>query len=167
MESWKDIPGWETLYQISNTGKVKSLYRYKKELKQSTTEKGYKYVSLPLNGKWCNKRVHVLVAIVFIPNPENKPFVNHKDGDKTNNNYWNLEWVTSSENTIHALTTGLKIPIKGQNHANSKLTDEKVILIRKLYSETKTSFRKLGKQFNVSGSVIQGIVTNKTWKHLL
>lgn len=99
-EIWKDIAGWEGLYQVSTCGRVKSL-KYGKEriLKQSKNSSGYLTVSLYIEGKTFSKVVHRLVAIAFIPNPENKIEVNHIDEDKKNNRLENLNWMTSKENS--------------------------------------------------------------------
>lgn len=99
-EIWKDIAGWEGLYQVSTCGRVKSL-KYGKEriLKQSKNSSGYLTVSLYIEGKTLSKVVHRLVAIAFIPNPENKIEVNHIDEDKKNNRLENLNWMTSKENS--------------------------------------------------------------------
>lgn len=99
MEMWKAIPGYEGLYEVSNTGKVRSLFRYKKELVTSPNKgNGYVYAQLFKDGKGKNFAVHRLVAMCFCENPENKPFVNHKDETRTNNHAENLEWVTHKEN---------------------------------------------------------------------
>ena len=97
-EIWKSIPGYEGLYEVSNTGKVRSLFRYKKELKPSPITNGYLTVEL-----WKNKHrkrigIHRLVAMCFCKNPENKPYVNHLDETRDNNRADNLEWVTHIEN---------------------------------------------------------------------
>ena len=110
-EQWKEIDDYNG-YSVSNTGKVKSFRRKNNKekgliLKQETTYKGYKQVCLYKDGKKHQKLVHRLVAEAFIPNPDNKPEINHKDTDKTNNTIFNLEWNTSSENTIHAYKNGL------------------------------------------------------------
>lgn len=129
METWKDIKGFEGLYQISNSGTVKSLPKTwvsgfgRVQTKQETImkpslTKGYKHLLLYKEGKYYARYVHRLVAEAFVPNPLGLPQVNHKDGDKSNNNDWNLEWVTQSENTIHAYKTGLNH--KGLHHPNSK-----------------------------------------------
>lgn len=100
-EIWMPIAGYEDRYEVSNTGKVRSLnYRMtgkKKELKPITQGKGYHAVGLCKNGKMRWGKVHRLVADAFIPNPENKREVNHKDGNKKNNHADNLEWATASE----------------------------------------------------------------------
>ena len=111
-EIWKDIPGYEGLYQASNLGKIRSIYRYKKILKQYKNY-GYLHVQLFKNKKQKYSRVHRLVAQTFIPNCENKPYVNHKDGNKQNNCVDNLEWCTAKENTHHALENGLLVIEKG------------------------------------------------------
>lgn len=104
-------------FEVTNTGRV---YRFKNgvktEVKISYTSRNKKYGVVPYynNGKQINLYVHRLVAEAFIPNPENKPEVNHIDGNPKNNNVNNLEWVTESENIIHAYRTGLLNPQKQQ-----------------------------------------------------
>lgn len=110
-EIWKDIEGYEGLYQISNLGRVKSFKRYSegKILKARKVTKGYLQVTLLKNGKGKNKKVHRLVAQAFIMNPNNCPQVNHINGNKTDNTVQNLEWVTNKENVQHAWNNGLII----------------------------------------------------------
>lgn len=121
MEIWKDIRGYEGKYQVSNCGRVKSLLKWyplqkryvqrEKILKPSIMTKGYLGVKLCLNNERTFK-LHRLVAEAFIPNPENKPQVNHINGDKTDNSVENLEWCTNKENSQHSHTTGLQPPKK-------------------------------------------------------
>lgn len=115
-EVYKDIPGYEGRYQVSNFGNVVSLnYLFTKKEKQLTPVKhhgGYLIIHL---GKDKIRMIHTLVAEVFIPKEEGKRFVNHIDGNKHNNRVDNLEWVTSKENMNHAIRTGLRNPHKN-NH---------------------------------------------------
>ena len=105
------IDGVKTEYFVSRSGDVISRYKHKeKHLKVFTTDKGYMYVKLWINNKTRAAFIHRLVATAYIPNPDNKPDVNHKDGNKHNNSVENLEWVTKSENMIHAYQTGLNKP---------------------------------------------------------
>lgn len=127
-EVWIDIQGYEGLYQISNLGNVKSLARYRKNngdsktfvkeriLKQSKNNKGYSTIQLCKNGIAKPYSVHRLVATAFVPNPNNLPEVNHKDEDKNNNNFNNLEWVSTKDNINYgtrnkrsAITKGYKV----------------------------------------------------------
>ena len=102
----KPIKDFENLYLIYDDGKVWSIKR-RRFLKYEINNAGYARVALYKNDKIVHKFVHRLVAEAFIPNPENKPYVNHKDGVRYNNRIENLEWVTPSENTQHAVDTGL------------------------------------------------------------
>lgn len=98
-EIWRAIKGYEDLYEVSNYGKVRSLFRYKKILKPIVGIQGYLYVTLyDKNKKQKSKRIHQLVAQAFISNPNNLPFVNHKDENVKNNVYSNLEWCTAKYN---------------------------------------------------------------------
>lgn len=110
MEVWKDIPDWEGKYQISSLGRVRSL-NFKqtgktKVMSGITDIRGYKSIAFRPNGRNSKQKhymIHRLVAEVFIPNPENKPFVNHKNGVREDNRKENLEWVTRSENELHKI----------------------------------------------------------------
>lgn len=134
-EVWKDIAGYEGLYQISNLLRIKSLERFfevtrcgrvnkicqkEKILKCTPNGGGYYYVGLYKDNKKTTLRLHRLIAKAFIPNPNNKPHINHINGIKTDNRIENLEWVTHSENIQHAYNTGLKTAPKGDKSATSK-----------------------------------------------
>lgn len=120
-EQWKDIEGFEGRYQVSNLGRIKSIQdnhgkpvdKIKNQYERSKTCK-YMHVQLWFKDKPTTRSVHRLVAIAFVSNPENKPIVNHLDGNKLNNNACNLEWCTNSENLKHAHATGLKKPSRSQ-----------------------------------------------------
>lgn len=108
-EEWEEVEGYPG-YSVSTEGRVMS-YRLKepKELAQQTTKCGYKYVRLSISkNKSKYSLIHRLVAKAFVPNPDNKPQVNHIDGDKSNNKASNLEWVSAKENTRHAYELGLR-----------------------------------------------------------
>ena len=108
MEEWRDIPGYESFYQVSNLGNVRSIRFNKIRNMKSWDSNGYRAVELYLNNNGYTVGIHRLVALAFIPNPENKPEVNHKDRNRSNNNVENLEWVTQSENIAHAYRNGVK-----------------------------------------------------------
>ena len=109
MEIWKDIKGYEGLYQISNKGRVKSLGNNKTKKEKILSpgkHKGYFYVSLYKNRKEKKYSIHRLVAQAFLPNPDNLPVVNHKDENKLNNNVENLEWCTQEYNVNYSSSNG-------------------------------------------------------------
>lgn len=114
------------------------------------------------------KRVHIhrWVAENFIPNPNNLPCVNHKDGDKWNNHPDNLEWCTYSQNIQHAFDTGLNVSRRGETHQSARLTQEQVNLIRKIYISGSREYgaKPLGRRFGVSNTHIRRIVRNDRWK---
>jgi hypothetical protein len=158
-EIWKEIEGWESLYLISNKGRVKSIigrYGFEKLLKP-IKKRGYLSVNLSYNGRLNQEGIHVLVAYAFIENPLNKPEVNHINGDKEDNTVDNLEWVTKSENQLHAVRTGLRKVLKGEKHPFCKLTDATVraIFISSL------SVRDLSVKYHISKSHIRDIKSKK------
>ena len=111
--------------------------------------------------------VHRLVAQAFIPNPENKPFVNHIDGNKHNNCVENLEWSDALENARHAIRTGLK-KIDGTFNVNAKFNAEEIKEIREIYKPRDKKFGQaaLAKKYGVHHDTIQKIVNHKTYKNV-
>lgn len=120
-EVWKDIPGYEGLYQVSNLGRVKSLdyHRTGKEkvLNPGTNHKGYLFVVLCKNGKTKNYAVHRLVGQIFISNPNNLPCINHRDECRINNIYTNLEWCTYSYNNNYGNRNKKALLTKKKNNS--------------------------------------------------
>ena len=176
MEKWKPIKGYEGLYEISDLGRVKSLPKLsgnccRKEiiLKNNTTKDGYHYVTLAKNNKQRSVRVHRLVAASFIPNPDSKETVNHKDGIKLNNHVHNLEWATRSENVQHSYDVGLKKPMRGATHPRSKLLDCEVKFIREnymKYGRDGLSSISLASIFGVTHRVILMVAKNTSYKNV-
>lgn len=167
IEEWRDIEGFDGYYQVSNTGKVRSQGGKNGRRKGewylralSRNRDGYLKIRLVQGGKDTTQRVHTLVAKAFILNPNNFDTVNHKDGDKTNNNVDNLEWVDRSQQMIHAYKLGLKKAIKGSKNSQAKLTDDDIRYIRSHYKRNTRGFStvSLSKQFGVSNRVI-GLIT--------
>lgn len=136
-EIWKDIIGYENMYQVSNFGRVKSLARYtcqnhlltEKILKISHNNKGYCDVSLRKNGIRKHYKVHRLVAMAFVENPKNLNEVDHIDTNKDNNRFDNLRWVTHSENHLNPLTVELKRKKSKNKHWNKSTYDKKCVKI--------------------------------------
>lgn len=167
-EIWEDIENFKGVYQVSNKGRVRSLdrsiidclgrcqFKRGKLLKLYKGKTGYFVVDLKTNDIRKMAKVHILLAQAFIPNPENKLQVNHKDGIKTNNNLTNLEWNTPSENLKHAYDNGLLKPHmlgkRGAKHPRHK----KVMQIKnnrtiKIYNGSNEAARKTGlNQRNIS-----------------
>lgn len=139
-EMWRDIEGYGGNYQVSNYGRIKSK---KKILKTFLSTNGYYRVRLYSNKKGREYKVHRLVAKAFIENIDNKPIVNHKDGNKLNNNANNLEWCTQAENIKHALKSGLK---KRLFIAENEL--------KKMYLEEKKTTKEIAEMYGVTGTTI-------------
>ena len=173
-EIWKDLLGYEEGYQISNLGKLRSKerivdYGWKKANRPSKIlsfregKYGYLYTIISINKIRKTVKPHRLVALNFIPNPLNLPEVNHIDGNKLNNAFWNLEWSTSKDNIRHAYNTGLRVGKKGENSHYAKLNKETVIKIREEYKKGDVTQLNLSNKYNISQAQIQRIVANKNW----
>ena len=126
MATWKPIPNYEGYYEVSDSGKVRSVYRYKRVLKPMISTTGYERVDLFKNKHRKQFSVHRLVAMAFIENPDNKPFVNHKDENKCNNVVDNLEWVTHVENCRYG--TAIKRRTEHLDYAHRRINNSNQIL---------------------------------------
>lgn len=178
VEQWKEVIGYCGLYEISNLGNAKRISKtitnckgvkvfIKGRFKKVIVDKNnYHWFSLSINGINKTLSVHRLVAIHFVPNPENKPDINHKDGNKANNKFNNLVWSTKSENSKHAYETGLNWSYCGEQSELSKLTEKDVLEIRKNYIPVVNSYSMLAKKYNVGPNTIGDIICRRTWKHI-
>ena len=185
-EIWITVRGFEGLYDVSNLGRVRSLPRIKtwkrknvickqpvdgKILIQKPIGKKKKYLGVELCDKSVDSNhhktalVHRLVAEAFIPNPEGKKDVNHKDGNTRNNCVENLEWATRKENINHAFQTGLN-KTYGMNHPSSKVTEDQVKEMREMYKEGEKGrgYIAISRIYGISPSTVKNIVRGKTWK---
>lgn len=177
MEKWKDVFGYEGLYQVSDAGRVRSLdinrvdklgrkLKKKGRILKGIEVMGYLKVNLWKGGVMKIHAVHRLVAIAFIPNPEGKPQINHKDGNKENNHVSNLEWCTHSENTRHAYDNDLIKRMTGTKNHMTKISECDVLKIREMHKTGKYRHKDLAEIFGVSRRHIGDIVNKKRWAHL-
>jgi hypothetical protein len=173
-EIWKPVPEWENLYEVSNLGNLRSVSRtirnryYEGQLlKLISGKSGYMYASLKdrSNDRQCLALAHRLIAKVFIPNPDNKPQVNHIDGNKSNIGTTNLEWCTVSENAIHAFKTGLRRGKRG-TESHLALLDEQAVRFIKI-NEYNLPQKILSQIVGISESQVHRIINNKRWKHVI
>jgi hypothetical protein len=147
-ETWTNCPGNPDI-QVSTMGRFA-------RISTNSLISGYQttggYVTVDFSGRGTFS-AHRLVAETFIPNPENKPEVNHRDGIKTNNGVSNLEWVTPQENIQHAIVTGLKTFKSGQDHHRTALTLEQIVSCEGMHSDGKT-YEEIGEHYNVGRKTV-------------
>ena len=172
-EVWKDIPNYESFYQVSNMGRVKGLDRLivqkngvlKKVkgviLKQATTIHGYKRVCLRRDDNKTMAVVHRLVMLAFKYNGKKK-FVNHIDGNKTNNKLSNLEWCTPQENSQHAKVNKLMNNSYGSKNGATKLTESNVLSILEGASDGFTA-SDMAKYYGVTKATVLALLNGYTW----
>ncbi len=159
-ETWKDIKGYEDLYQISSFGRVKSLHYGKMKILKLVSIKGYYYINLSKDNNVKKYRVNRLVAEAFICNQNNKNQVNHKDGMKKDNNINNLEWMTGSENQKHAFKKGLNKPMAGNKNPMFGKTKELNPFYGKTHSEeTRHKLKKINTGKHLGEKNIQSKLT--------
>ena len=162
------------MYQINEYGVVKSVERItagtkqtrqikERILKPCRSGRGYLSVCLRDGKNTYRKYIHRMVAECFVLNPTPKyTYVNHKDGDKTNNYYLNLEWCDCSLNNQHAYNTGLKD--RGEGFYNAKLSEDNVIEI--LHTGKDGTYQEIADRYGVSKATIRDVLTRKTWKYI-
>jgi hypothetical protein len=166
---------WKTLiyqgnvfdhFEVSNNGQIRNAIT-QKIYKLHLNKTGYWHVCVSLGGRNKKKvfKVHKAVAETFIPNPEYKSDVNHKDGNKQNNAVSNLEWTTHAENIDHAEKMGLSVHISGTDNISAKLSKEDVEFIRKHYIPRDKAYgaRALGRKFNIGHNHILEVINYKSY----
>ncbi len=171
MEIWKDIEGYEGLYQVSNTGKVKSIVmsmgRRVRELTQMKRSNHYEGLCVHLynnDKKMKTYPIHRLVAQAFIPNPNNLPNVCHKDDNPKNNKVSNLFWGTTQDNVKDRQSKGRQA--RGESSAPGKLKNDQVLTILEEYTGKRGELERFAERFNVTRQAVWHIVHKKTWKHI-
>lgn len=172
MEIWKDIPGYEGLYQVSNIGRVKSFYYYGGEreriMKPLDVGQGYLRVALYKNKKEKSHYIHALVLWAFVKERPKGLECNHLNGDKHDNRLENLEYCTRAENNLHfyrVLGKGYNKP-SGEKCGSSKLTNEIVQKIRELYATGNYTQVTLAKMFGTSQTNVSGIIHRLIWRDI-
>ena len=170
-EIWKDVPGYEGKYKISNKGNLIRLSHYSKRGRyypESTPHsfKNYKgYIQTYLcddNGRKTTT-IHRLIAKAFIPNPDNKDQINHKNGIKDDNRIENIEWCNQSENMRHAFDTELKEGLPGEKNGRAILSQEEVDFIKTKYNNGETA-KEIAKELNLKLSMVRYILKDGGWK---
>lgn len=174
VEEWRDVPGYEGFYQVSNYAHIRTLphrdWRNRSHPGLSRKTKvnpgGYVLVTLSKNGKMRTHRVHSLVAAAFIGARPEGYEVNHLDGNKLNNCPSNLEYCTPSQNTKHAYDTGLAKRRFGEEAHGAKLTENDVRAIRRLARQGVLT-RVISSQYSLSWTHVNDIIKRKLWRHVL
>ena len=151
-------------YEVDRQGNIYRIGNDKPKY-QSVNRDGYKVVGLWKNNKSTAKTVHRLIALAFLPNPENIPCVNHINGDKQDNRLENLEWATYSENTIHSFENGLQVAPKGEEVYNAKHTNEQIHETCKLMEEGLRNIEIIEK-LGVPKSLLKNIRNGRSWESI-
>lgn len=192
-EIWKPIARFNGEYEVSDMGRVRSTHkvivrscgkpytRISRVLRPAIDAVGYMRIAVSFKGSLITCKVHRLVAEAFIDNPENKPTVNHKWGNKLDNRASELEWATCEEQTEHAIRTGLikmeytpderrqsvnRVIKRGSLNGCSKLTEAEALEIRRKFVPTVYTREMLSKEFKVTIACIKNVLSRKTWKHV-
>lgn len=165
-EVWKDVMGYDSLYQVSNFGRIKSLFKkwvrgYRKESFMSPRINKYGYSQVTLQHKKNKKTilVHRIEAFAFIPNIQNKPIINHINAIRTDNRIENLEWCTSSENIKHCFNMGNKDQCGSKNPYSKKVIN---IITQKEYESIREAQLDSGYSYNYFSRMLSGQNKNTT-----
>ena len=148
-------------YEASSDGRIRNA-KTKREIKQFIGKDGY--LRTQIAGK--TRLVHRLIGFAFLPEDSEREFINHKDGNKRNNNASNLEWVTRSENELHAYHTGLRDTPNGEKNPRSILSIDDVRYIKSHYIPRDRQYgaKALAKRFGVAHQTICAVASNQNWK---
>lgn len=170
-ETWREVPGYEGIYEVSDRGRVRTLvtrvrgYKAGAELKQTPSADGYLTVTLILDGQNRKEYAHRLVMLAFVGAPGDLD-VNHKNGVKDDNRVENLEYMTRRDNIVHSLRVLGRIRgLRGEQHQDAKLTVEGVREIRRRLTTGETC-HSIAKDFGVTPSAIRQIKIGRSWKHV-
>jgi len=168
-EFWRNVVGYEGWYSVSNLGRIR------RERNGGNTHIGkilslqkQRYTNVPLtkNSITKTKTIHVLVAQAFLGERPKGFVINHKDGIRKNNSVYNLEYITQMENIKHAIRNNLNVIPKGEQCGSSKLKENDIRNIRKIYQNNKYTQKELGIMFNIHEETVGTIVRKTSWKHI-
>ena len=172
-ERWRQIPGYDARYYASSLGRLAST-KYKASegrpeiLKPAKDGCGYlRTMILTDAGTYATVKMHRMIALAFFGQPApGFDAVNHKDGDKTNNATANLEWVSGSENSLHAYATGLRKPARGEINGMSTLTLSDVVAIRGMHVYRKVTAKMIAARLGLPYHCVKEVIVGRTWKHV-
>ena len=163
IEEWR-VSNRFPSYEVSSFGEIRRI-KTKKILKKMKDTNGRFRLTLYENREKFPMYIHYEVADVFLGKRPENMVINHKDGNKLNNGYLNLEYVTHSQNQLHAIAIQLKIPRQGEQHASSKITNAQASSIKKLL-DSGMGPAKISKDYGISIHIVYDIARDKTWNHI-